>query len=210
MSRTNRRADSSEKYNVETKINAIMRYYGVSMTAATYMFHRRKRGCPYYGMSDSKYLEWNLTLQNGLIMLDSYFGFSWDMMAFGEEYDVMRTYDIFERADEHVIMTLRKTRPTDGWTIVAKKPKFAAFDKSLLRSMGFILNGDSLVTDFEQYQAKIEKLTDIAIKAKKTAGETITDTQYKIIYNHVSAKYMRGFRRKPQNKKIENRYKIND
>lgn len=69
----------------EDRITIIREYFGVSEMCAIYLYHRRRRGAPWYKPGDSKYLEWTTKLQNAIIYLDTIAGFDWRGLEFGYE-----------------------------------------------------------------------------------------------------------------------------
>ena len=73
------------KISYEKKIEIIREYFGVSEMCAIYLYHRRRRGVPWYKPGDIKYLEWSIQLQNAILHLDTVHAFDWRGLEFGYE-----------------------------------------------------------------------------------------------------------------------------
>ena len=67
----------------DTRISAISEYLGISKDAALYIYLRKKRAMR--KKSDTKYLAWNIQLQNALVKADKCIGFNWKTLEFGKE-----------------------------------------------------------------------------------------------------------------------------
>lgn len=129
---------------INTKIDAIKRYYEISTMASTYIFFRRKRSYPWKKKSDPKYLFWNAKLQNALIFADSIFGFDWESMEYGKEEETLAEYGIDIKAQSNDLY--RKKERSDlyideegnEWNIVSSKKKHNDPDEVILRSLGLL------------------------------------------------------------------------
>jgi hypothetical protein len=112
----------------EEKIKIIQEYFGVSEICAIYIYHRRRRGAPWYKPSNQKYLEWNIQLQNAIIYLDTIVGFDWYSLEFGFEEIQFAKNGIDINKMENKIIVLSETSKTffdnepdkDGFTLVNK------------------------------------------------------------------------------------------
>jgi hypothetical protein len=75
----------SHRISYEKRIEIIRDYFGVSEMCAIYLYHRRRRGVPWYKPGEPKYLEWSIQLQNAILHLDTIHAFDWHGLEFGYE-----------------------------------------------------------------------------------------------------------------------------
>jgi hypothetical protein len=78
------------KFSYKDKINAISSYFGISHTAAKYMYNRRRKGYPYKKESDSSFMKWSVKLQNAFIKADQIKTFTWDDLSFDDDIKQLR------------------------------------------------------------------------------------------------------------------------
>ena len=125
------------------KIKIICEYFGVSELCAAYLYHRRRRGTPWYKPGDPKYLEWTIRLQNAIIYMDTIAGFDWRSMEFGYEeiqfiknnIDVNDMPDTITVLSESTSIYLKNIPDKDGFIRVAR-PKINITQE--LNKMGLI------------------------------------------------------------------------
>jgi hypothetical protein len=110
------------------KVKIICEYFGVSELCASYLYHRRRRGIPWYKPGDPKYLEWTIQLQNAIIYMDTIAGFDWRSMEFGYEeiQFIKHNIDITEMPDTITVLSesnmiyLKKNPDKDGFIRVER------------------------------------------------------------------------------------------
>ena len=79
------KSPSVYKLSYEKRIEIIREYFGVSEMCAIYLYHRRRRGVPWYKLGEPKYLEWSIQFQNAILHLDTVHAFDWRGLEFGYE-----------------------------------------------------------------------------------------------------------------------------
>lgn len=108
----------------KSSIIAIQEYFGVSESCANYLYYRAFRS----KRRDSKYLKWDIKLQNALVKLDKSIGLIWANVKFGEEKTILAEYmidlnefdnKVFRWVDE----TTDKNTLDSEWTTVVNKKK---------------------------------------------------------------------------------------
>jgi hypothetical protein len=109
-------------------LNAIMTYFNVSNHAAIYMYYRRRRGFPWRRKTDSKFLKWDIKIQNAIVIADICNEFDWYALQFGREKEQLLTHGILIDNQPNFPITLHKTNPhnicdADGWIAVSNKKK---------------------------------------------------------------------------------------
>jgi hypothetical protein len=57
-------------FTYNEKINIIGEFFGISPDCSRYIYHRRRKGYPYKKKEDDDYLEWNIQIQNGIVLGD--------------------------------------------------------------------------------------------------------------------------------------------
>ena len=135
-----------------SKIGTISTYFGVSDSAAKYMYHLRRKGFPYRNPDQQEYLPWTTPLQNALVLADTYESFDWDTLQFGDELNALMRHGIEINDRDHRILrneinqdnAVKITTKTDvhvddegGWTVVASKYQVMA-EKHILRNCGLL------------------------------------------------------------------------
>jgi hypothetical protein len=147
-----------QKFHIsyDAKIGAISTYFGVSDSAAKYMYHLRRKGFPYCKPDQKDFLPWSTPLQNALVRADTHETFKWGILQFGDEELALMQVGIDINEQEHVIFrndvsqenASNVTNVTnvsfndvqddgDGWTVVNTKDKLLA-EKHILRSCGLL------------------------------------------------------------------------
>jgi len=132
--------------NATLKIYVIMNYFGISNNAAKYMYYRRKRGNPWRRPDNSKFLDWNVKIQNALINADIKKKFNWDTLQFGNEEYQLSKYNIDINIQPNLPLTLsdfHNQEDDDGWKTVSYKKKKQTNIKNysnekILQNIGFI------------------------------------------------------------------------
>jgi hypothetical protein len=128
------------KHSYDSKINAISNYFGVSDSAAKYMYHLRRKSFPYKKSYQQDFLQWTLPLQNALVRADTYASFDWETLQFGEEFNTLMKHGIeFVDSNKVVRNDIQSNENNDGWTLVAKKDKLL-IEKHILRNCGLLHN----------------------------------------------------------------------
>ena len=149
---------NNQKYSYSDKINAICSYFGVSETAAKYMFHRRRRGYPFKKESDQSFRPWTIQLQNALISADKDSVIEWEKLKFdndvktlfinGIDVDIQPTVIRINKVSQTTKQSSR-LKNNDGkfinedtddggeWTVVSTN-KGQLAKKHMLRTMGFL------------------------------------------------------------------------
>jgi hypothetical protein len=148
---------SDQKFHVSyvSKIDAIGTYFGISNSAAKYMYHLRRKGFPFLKPDQKDFLPWNTPLQNALVRADKHTTFEWDTLQFGNEKSVLTRFGIeiytqeqnifrnyVSQKNASKITSISNARfvnvpDDDGWTLVNTKDKFLT-EKRILRSCGFL------------------------------------------------------------------------
>lgn len=149
--------------NYKNKINLLVLYFGISESAAKYMFHRRRRGHPFKKEEDNTFLRWTVQLQNALIEADKQDCIKWGKLKFADELQVLADNKIdvvaqsrsvaFSKPKQFTNANLtRKGRPAsvnkiynkdldtnddNDWTVVTNS-RNKTDDKQILRRMGFL------------------------------------------------------------------------
>ena len=136
--------------NYNDKIKNISSYFGISVEAAKYMYHRRRRGFPWKNENDGNFLKWNIQLQNALIKADNLAVFDWTSLKFNNDVNTLKENGII--VDEQP-KTIYRNKSNDnqesnkdideeeddggGWTVVTKKEN-NSIQKQILRNLGFL------------------------------------------------------------------------
>jgi hypothetical protein len=116
----------------DCRIKALVDYFGISDTAAEYIYFRRKRGFPWKKKDDPKYIEWSDKLLNALREADKIFGFDWSGLTFGNEDRYLENYGIIVDDMDDGILCLNND--FQEWTIATNKKKAT----NLLKKIGII------------------------------------------------------------------------
>ena len=126
----------------DERIAAIVRFFGISRPAASFIYHRKRRGYPFKKPTDEKFLEWSLRLQNALVKADECIGWDWNDVHFGqEEQELARNgIHIDRQSDSETRRNEPNTDedPNDGWTVVKSEKKERYRYVKTLQLMGFI------------------------------------------------------------------------
>lgn len=121
------------------RIDAISQFFGISAPAALFMYHRRRRGHPFKKSDDSKFLEWDIKLQNSLIKADEYIGWDWGKVRFGREVHILAKFDILlDQQTNEVYRNEKKSDSSDEWTVVKNVRKENSRHTKLMSMLGFI------------------------------------------------------------------------
>jgi hypothetical protein len=124
--------NSNVKNTYKKNISSLIKYFRISEPCATYMFFRQKRSR--FPVTSNKYLEWNITIQNALILLDRILGFNWEKLEFGEEnIALLKNNIIYDKIPKYV---LRNTTPHnkdhEDYEIIEN-----SVSKGFIKKMGF-------------------------------------------------------------------------
>jgi hypothetical protein len=148
-------SEQKSQVSYYSKIGTISTYFGVSDSAAKYIYHLRRKGYPYRSHDQQDYLPWTMPLQNALVIADTYKSFNWNNLQFGNELNTLMKHGIEVnerelRIHRNVIAqdnALKITSKTDvnvdyedeegGWTVVASKYQVIA-EKHILRNCGLL------------------------------------------------------------------------
>lgn len=124
----------------EERISAIEKFFGISTPAATFIYHRKRRGHPFKTPTDDKYIEWNIKIQNALVKADECIGWDWDEVHFGKELHALAQHDIHvdKQSSTEVYKHDKKEDSEDGWTVAKNTKKEKYQYKKTLQFMGFI------------------------------------------------------------------------
>ena len=124
----------------EERLSIIMSFLGISKSAATFIYHRKRRGYPFKKKGDSKYLEWTLQLQNALVKADECIGWDWDEIRFGDEAKTLSKYDIIlnEQSSKETFKNEKPEDDNDGWTVVKNTKKIKHRQMRSLQIMRFL------------------------------------------------------------------------
>jgi hypothetical protein len=130
-----------------SKISTISTYFGVSDSAAKYMYHLRRKGFPFRKPDKQDYLNWTIPLQNALVLADTYEHFDWSILQFGDEIDALMRHGIeVNYRDQRIFRneisqdTAAKTNVNVddvGWTVVVFKYNALA-EKHIVRNCGLL------------------------------------------------------------------------
>ena len=151
--------DTTSLNNYKNKINMLILHFGISESAAKYIFHRRRRGYPFKKEGEENYLQWSMQLQNAFIEADKCSDIKWSKLKFKDDLQVLtdKNIDIKKQSKAVVFSKVkqvtdtnltRKGKPsnydkdlttsdTDEWTVITNN-KSGTDDKQLLRKMGFV------------------------------------------------------------------------
>lgn len=138
------------RINYREKIQLISAFFNISKPAAIYLYHRRRQSFP-FKKKTMEYLNWNLSIQNGLVkIMGENPDIDWGSCDFTDEevlfikYDIdvgIKTYSVYKNKpkkifdDDCVDVDEKKSYEHDGWTVVVANTKNAG-NKFLLRKMG--------------------------------------------------------------------------
>jgi hypothetical protein len=134
-----------------SKIDAISTYFRVSKQAAKYIYHLRRKGFPYKQADQLDFLQWTLSLQNALVLADTYPSFDWKSLQFGNELKALTLCGIKVVDNDYIVLRNKVTQLNDSkiickndinyydceWTVVGPKNKFL-IEKRILRSCGLL------------------------------------------------------------------------
>jgi len=136
---------STEKKNAgyvpyEERLCIVMSFFGISKPAASFLYHRKRRGYPFKKKDDPKFLEWSLQLQNALVKADECIGWDWEELRFGNEDKMLAQHDIFidKQSDKDIFKNETPENDGDGWTVVKNDKKIKQRQNKALQIMGFI------------------------------------------------------------------------
>jgi hypothetical protein len=139
--------------NYYSKIGIISTYFGVSDSAAKYIYHLRRKGSPFKKPDKQDYLNWTIPLQNALVLADTHESFNWNTLQFGDELNALTRHgiDVNDR-DQRIFRNdvdqgnaVRITTRTNvniendggGWTVVGSKYQ-SITEKYILRNCGLL------------------------------------------------------------------------
>jgi hypothetical protein len=136
------------KINYNDKIKTISSYFCVSINAAKYMYHRRRRDIPWKKDCDVGYLKWTVQLQNAFIKADNLAVFEWANLKFNTDVHVLMENGIIVNEQPHTIqvnsvqeldkdISEEDEKDGGGWTVVTKNKTYV-IQKQLLKNMGFL------------------------------------------------------------------------
>lgn len=134
--------------NYGTKIKTISSYFGVSESAAKYMFHRRKRGAPWKQDGDVGYIKWSMQIQNAFIKADKNASIIWENLNFDDDINTLEEHGIIidEQPNTVCINNTPNVNNADinetddseeGWTVVSSR-KTHLHQKHILKGMKFL------------------------------------------------------------------------
>jgi hypothetical protein len=145
------------KVSYNDKINAISSYFGISDSAAKYMYHRRRRGFPYKNVTDNSFLEWTIKLQNAFIKADQIAAFDWSILKFDKDIKILSVngVDVNDQSNKVQVnkisqmghlsakqvtndaKNVKEDPGCDGWTLVTTN-RGQLVKRNTLRKMGFL------------------------------------------------------------------------
>jgi hypothetical protein len=140
-----KKKEKVNQYTYSDKLRTISSYFGVSMPAAKYLFHRRRCGMPYKGYNMPNFLPWSFQLQNALVKADVVPEWDWGSLEFDTDITTLSDYGLnvvdqsktIYRAPSASVM--QTSNDATEWTVVERSPKKTA--KYRLRRMGFLPRG---------------------------------------------------------------------
>lgn len=105
----------------EQIIKAIEDYFGISRECAQYLYYRAYRG---KRADPTKYLKFNLQLQNAIVLADKALGINWNEIHFGNEYhDLIKFGILVEYQSEDTVFRWNQEVQSEWITVVNKKSK---------------------------------------------------------------------------------------
>ncbi len=137
--------------NYREKIQLISTFFNIPKQAAIYLYHRRRQSFPFKKINMKKYLNWNLSIQNGLVkIMGENPDIDWGSYNFTDEeklfskYGIdigVKTYKVYKNKPKKIFdndcidVDEKNSHEHDGWTVVTSNIKNAG-NKFLLRKMG--------------------------------------------------------------------------
>lgn len=148
---TPRQYDTHKVYrlNYKEKIRLISTYFNIPRSGAIYLYHRRKRSFPFKKKGSPNFLDWNLSIQNGLVkIMGDNPDIDWVSSDFNDENKLFTKFNIDINAKVYSVYKNKPTKVFDtidvdekmhdeGWTMVVSKNKNAS-NKFALRKLGLL------------------------------------------------------------------------